>query len=557
MRPEISLLFLIPIYLCLQPTDYMATITFDTNGTTFIGSGVILNDNQATIISEGSYLIKGESPEGNIIVSKSSVILYLQNLNLTSNITSPIIIDSKLSNITITSLENVILTDKELSNITSGECSVIKVKKKSEVTIKNQKDLTLIGSCKNVIKGGAQASIKFDSVNGEYSIHGYQNGISSDHYLEFNGGKFNIKTDIGDAIISSPDDTDTHSEGKIIINNGEFNIESYEDAFKAKKIIDINGGNFTIKTENGYDSKTFDKETMNAKGFKISNNETGCEIVIKDGNFSLNTPDSAFHSKGNMTITSGIFEIYSGKKGIHSEFILAIGEKDKMTGPTINILASSEGIEARYITIYYANIDLKASDDGMNAASGNKGVVPGVINDYFISIYDGKINVLCSGDGIDSNGGVYIYGGETKVISEGSKEGKDNEPIDYDVEFYLMKGEVFLGGNKGNKDYAHNRISKGSQIFAYYTNIVEENTIIKIKNEKGNEIKQVSIPKEVSYLFYTSSELNDKFKFYQIDSTGGNEKEISFNFGTIGEGVGNFIGVKKIIYGLFILLIIV
>ena len=557
MRPEISLLFLIPIYLCLQPTDYMATITFDTNGTTFIGSGFILNDNQATIISEGSYLIKGESPEGNIIVSKSSVILYLQNLNLTSNITSPIIIDSKLSNITITSLENVILTDKELSNITSGECSVIKVKKKSEVTIKNQKDLSLIGSCKNVIKGGAQASIKFGSDNGEYSIHGYQNGISSDHYLEFNGGKFNIKTDTGDAIISSPDDTDTHSEGKIIINNGEFNIESYEDAFKAKKIIDINGGNFTIKTENGYDSKTFDKETMNAKGFKISNNETGCEIVIKDGNFSLNTPDSAFHSKGNMTITSGIFEIYSGKKGIHSEFILAIGEKDKKTGPTINILASSEGIEARYITIYYANIDLKASDDGMNAASGNKGVVPGVINDYFISIYDGKINVLCSGDGIDSNGGVYIYGGETKVISEGSKEGKDNEPIDYDVEFYLMKGEVFLGGNKGNKDYAHNRISKGSQIFAYYTNIVEENTIIKIKNEKGNEIKQVSIPKEVSYLFYTSSELNDKFKFYQIDSTGGNEKEISFNFGTIGEGVGNFIGVKKIIYGLFVLLIIV
>ena len=93
----------------------------------------------------------------------------------------------------------------------------------------------MIGSCKNVIKGGAQASIKFDSVNGEYSILGYQNGISSDHYLEFNGGKFNIKTDTGDAIISSPDDTDTHNEGKIIINNGEFNIESYEDAFKQRK----------------------------------------------------------------------------------------------------------------------------------------------------------------------------------------------------------------------------------------------------------------------------------------------------------------------------------
>ena len=558
MKPEITLFFLISISLCLQPNDYMATITFDTNSTSFIGSGVSIKDNQATIISEGSYLIKGKSPEGNIIVSKSSVNLYLQNLNLTSNITSPIIINSKLSNITITSLENVILTDNESPNTTSGECAVIKVKKNSVATIENQKDFTLIGSCKNVIKGGTQTSIKFGSSNGEYIIHGYQNGISSDHYLEFNGGKFNIKTDTGDGIKSSPDNTDNHSEGKIVINNGEFIIESYEDAFKAKKIININGGNFKIKTENGYDSKTFDDETMTAKGFKISNNETGCEMVIKGGNFYLNTPDSSFHSKGNMTITDGIFEIYSGKKGIHSGFNLTIGEKDIKKGPTINILASFEGIEARYITIYYANIDLKASDDGMNAAAGNK--VPGVINDYFISIYDGKIYVLCSGDGIDSNGDVNIYGGETKVISEGYKEGQDNEPIDYDLSFNLIKGEVFLGGNKGNKDYTHKRITKGSQNYAYYANIVEENTIIKIKNEKGIEIKKVTIPKQLSYLFYTSLELNEKFKFYLSDSTGGNEKEMSFKFGTTGggeggEGDGNFIDVKKIIYGLFILLI--
>ena len=373
MTFKIPFLFLLSITLCLQPNDYTATITFEELGPSSTGAGVSINGTIATITTAGSFLITGKSTEGNVIVKTSSVNLYLENLNLTSNITSPIIINSKLNDITITSLANVILTDNEIINSTLGECSVIKVKKNSVVTIQNEKDFTLIGTCKNVIKGGTQTSIKFASSNGTYTIKAYQNGISSDHYLEFNGGIFNIKTETGDGIKSSPDDTDLTSEGKIEINNGEFNIESYADAFQAKKVMNIKGGTFNIKTENGYDSTTFDGDTMSAKGFKISNNETGCEMVIKGGKFSLNTADDAFHSNGNLTIIGGIFEIYSGDDGINAEFNLTFGEKDTKNGPTINILASYEGLEARYITIYYAKIDLKASDDGINAAGGSEG----------------------------------------------------------------------------------------------------------------------------------------------------------------------------------------
>ena len=238
MKFEIVLIFFISISLCLQPNDYTAIITFEEIGLSCTGEGVSINGTTATITSGGSFLITGKSSEGNIIVTESSVKLYLENLNLASNITSPILINGKLKDITITSLENVILTDKEIPDVSLGECAVIKVKKNSAVTIENEKDLTLIGTCKNVIKGGANASIKFGSSNGEYTIKGYKNGISSDHYLEFNGGKFNITTETGDAIKSSPDDTDLTSEGKLIINNGIFNLESYADAlmpFKRKK----------------------------------------------------------------------------------------------------------------------------------------------------------------------------------------------------------------------------------------------------------------------------------------------------------------------------------
>ena len=599
MKFEILLIFFISISFCLQPNDYTGTISFEEIGPSYTGTGVSINGTTVTIASSGSFLIKGKSTEGNIIVTTSSVNLYLENLNLTSNITSPITINSKLNNITITSLENVVLIDTETPNVTLGECAVIKVKKNSIVTIENEDNFTLIGTCKNVIKGGTQASIKFGSSTGQYTIKGYKNGISSEHYLEFNGGIFHIITETGDAIKSSPDDTDLTSEGKLIINDGIFNIESFADAFQAKKIMNINGGTFNVKTENGYNSQTFDGDTMSAKGFKISNNETGCEMIIKGGNFSLNTADDALHSNGNLTIINGIFEIYTGDDGIHSEFNLTFGEKDTKNGPTINILSSYEGLEARYITIYYAKIDLKASDDGINAAGGSEGSEPGPpgpppnykrINlrnqppgpgpqppgpdpgpgpgpgpapgpsgntDFFISIYDGIINVLCSGDGIDSNGAVYIYGGETKVISQGTKEGQDNEPVDHDGEFVLLDGEVLLGGNKG-MEYVHNKITKGNQKYAYYTNTVDENKIIKIKNGEGKEVKQVNIPKSISYVFYSSSELSDKFKFYQCDSTGGNEKEISFSFGNLptGESIGNFVKLKRLAFGILFILIL-
>ena len=578
---KILLCFLLPIILTLKPKEYTSIITFESSGPSSSGSGVEINGTDAKIVSAGSYLITGASDLGSVLVTVDSVNLFLQNLNLESNITAPIIVNSKLTDVSITSLENVFLINKESPDTSTGECAVIKVKKKSKVTINNEKDFSLTGTCKNVIKGGVETSIIFGESNGEYIIKGYKNGISSDHYLEINGGTFTIETETGDAIKSSPDDTDTTSEGKIVINNGVFNIDCYEDAFTAKKVLHINDGTFDIKTEDGYNSKTFDKDTMSAKGFKLSNNETGCEIVIKNGNFKLNTPDDAFHSNGNLTVINGNFEIYSGDDGMHADFNLTLGEKGAKTGPIINIYNSYEGLEAQFIDIYYAKIDLNASDDGINAASGSSGDDPGPgpgpgprpgpppnlrlgppgpppgphgDSSLYIAIYDGEINVLCKGDGLDSNGAVYIHGGRVNVFSQGPDEGGDNEPIDHDGNFDLYDGEVLCGGNKG-MEAVHEGITAGNEKYAYYTSKLSANSILKIKNENGAEVRQHKIPKNIAYLFYSSINLTEKYKFYVSDSTSGTETELSFTFGTAD---GNFIkyGFSKFIFVLVTLLLL-
>ena len=544
---KIAHLLILTVLLILskQEISYNSTITFSNNEVSSSGEGVEISGTNVTINKEGSFLATGTSTEGTITISAKSVELYLQNLNLASSLTSPIIVDKKLTGVKIISIENVVLNDLEDPTTTTGECAVIKVKKNSQVTFSNQNDFTLNGNCKNVIKGGAKSSIIFDSSNGVYTVNAYQNGISSDDYLKFNGGKFVVTTKTGDAIKSSPDDTDTESLGKIFVNGGTFEIESYSDGFQAKNNIIIKKGTFNIKTENGYTSSTFDKDTGSAKGFKVSNNSTGCYIKVYDGEFSLNTADDAFHSNGNLTLIDGNYLIYAGDDGLHAEFHLLIGKSDSSTTPNINILNSYEAIEGMSIRIYSGKINATATDDGMNAAGGSsssdvapgpgpgpgprsnlaEGPTPGGGGSgnasYFISIYGGEINVFCDGDGLDSNGNIFIHGGDINIFSQGNQ---DNEPIDHEANFTLFNANVLCVGAKG-MEYVHSGLLKGNQAYVYYSQSISKGKTLTIKNGDGNIIKTANITKDINYIFYSSPDLNSNYEFY-IDGT-----KYDFNLG--------------------------
>ena len=564
MKFKIFLILIELISFINSKIEYTSTISFSSSGISSSGDGVNISGTQATISKSGSYLATGSSSEGNIIISVDSVNLYLENLELSSNITSPIIVNKQLENVKIISLGNVILQDLENENITTGECAVIKIKKKSIVTFRNEKDMKLIGKCKNVIKGGSLANIIFEESEGEYTINAYKNGISSDNLLQFNGGKFIISTETGDAVKSSPDDTDTVSLGKILINSGIFNIQSYSDGFQAANILIIKDGTFNIKTENGYDSTTFDKDTMSAKGFKVSNNATGSIIKVYNGIFNLNTADDAFHSNGNLTLINGNYQIYSGDDGIHAEFHLIIGTKDQTRTPIINILYCYEGLEGLSLRIYSGKINVTSTDDGINAAGGSNSDVdpspgpgpgpgpgphssnhrklnigsklnaePGPHSQgnssYFISIYGGECNVISAGDGLDSNGNIFIHGGDFNVFGQSGSEGSDNEPIDHDGNFTIFNGTLLAAGNSGMQQ-VHSGILKGNQMYAYYTQSISANQILKIKNENDEIIKETTFPKTVRYTFFTCKGLNNNYKFYLYDSDG-KETEVNFNFG--------------------------
>ena len=159
----LSIILLSSIVICLEPREDEDTylIVFTNNEIRVPDGKPTVSGTTVLIEKPGFYLATGESEEGNIVIKSSQVILYLQNLKLTSSKTAPIIITSNLKDVEIINLENTELNDLENKSTTEGECAVIKIKKNTIVSFRNNDILKMNGDCKYIIKGGIQISIIF------------------------------------------------------------------------------------------------------------------------------------------------------------------------------------------------------------------------------------------------------------------------------------------------------------------------------------------------------------------------------------------------------------
>lgn len=544
------------------------TLTFSENGITetVSGSGYKISQttgtvtgntlNTLTINESGIYRVNGSCTNGNIVIKKnvSGVTLILDNLTLDCSDTAPIVIkksESETTSATIQLVGTSTITDsedpdnEESINTTIAdefEGAAIKVKSGSELTIKGTGILNIDSSnCKNGIKGAATSSITINS--GIINVNAAKNGISCDGNIIINGGTVNVISE-GDGIKSEPDSDDTESDGTITINGGTININAQGDGIQATKKLYITNGDFNITTLDGYNSSNFDSDTMSCKGLKSSTNEQEdieSEIEITGGNFYLNTADDAIHSDYYVTITGGTFEIYTGDDGVHADTSLILGidgglERD----PCITINSSYEGLEAGTVYIYSGKYYIISDDDGINAAGGSSnGSDPGNNGDsfkpggnsqnqmggnnnsnqsssssgsseYAIYIYGGYIYINVEGDGIDSNGDIYIYGGTTEVW--GMKSGGDNEPIDHDGSLIIQNATVFAGGTQG-MECVHSGISSTNQSYIYSTNSYSVGKTIYVKNNSGSVEYHTTTPKNVNYLFYTSPNATSSYSF--------------------------------------------
>jgi len=229
-----------------------------------------------------------------------------------------------------------------------------------------------------------------------------------------------------DGVIFAKDD--------LVLNGlGTLTIVSSDNGIVAKDDLKVTGGTYVITAE--------------GHGIDVNDN-----ILINDGDFTIDAGTDGIHcaygdddTVGAITIYGGTFNITAGSDGIQAQTTLTI------EGGTFDITAS-EGLEATYVVINDGEIDISASDDGINAAYKSYSM-----GTPTIEINGGTINIVMGSgdtDGLDANGNLYINGGTVSI--------ECNSPFDYDNDGAINGGTVYVNGEQVTEIY--NSMMGGGQM---------------------------------------------------------------------------------------------
>lgn len=407
------------------------------------GSGATVNESVVKINKAGVYVISGKLDNGQIIVDtedKETVRLVLNGAEIDCADNSPIYVIN--SEKTVISLE-----DGTENTVSDGENYVLVDSSSDEpsAAIFSKDDLTLNGTGTLTVVGN------------------YNDGITSKDDLRITGGN-------------------------IVIN-------SKDDALVGKDVVAVKDGSFIINA--------------GGKGIKSTNDadtEAGI-IYLEGGTYSIEATDDGIHAANGINIANGEFTISTEDDGIHSDSFINISDG------AIDIKKSYEGIESSQITVTGGDINIISSDDGINASSGDSSdtqEMPGSNDpnsnsgsDNKITINGGTIIVNAMGDGLDSNGSIYMTGGAVTVYGPTSN---GNGSIDYDREFNITGGTLVAIGSSGMAQTPSDDSTQNS-VMINFTELKEANSKISLKDSEGNIILTFNAEKQYQSIVMSSPDI--------------------------------------------------
>lgn len=399
-------------------------------------TGYEIDGTDVSITAAGTYVFSGDCDDGSITVKKgvTGVTIVLNGLTLTNDDSAAITLNktAEASLIAAAGTTNTV-ADTAGSN---DENAAVKVKSGAALAISGTGTLTVDGNAKNGIKGAADAVITVAEV--KLNINAANDGLSCDDELNITGGTLSI-TAGGDAVKASPDtgeNPDTTSLGNVTISGGTLTLNATEDGIQADGDLTISGGTFDV-TANGGHTTALTDDSASCKGFKAVKT-----LTVTGGTLTVDSADDAMHASTDVTISGGTLTLATGDDGVHADNDLVIGTKgaSSTTTPKISITASYEGLEGTTVNVYSGDIDVVASDDGVNAASSTLGERS---DKYAISIAGGDLYIDAGSDGLDSNNDINITGGKVEVYGA---DAMMDAAIDYDGTFTLSGGTLFGAG---------------------------------------------------------------------------------------------------------------
>lgn len=355
------------------------SITLSPDGSKSTDASVRIDGQTVTITQAGTYQIAGTLGDGALIVESgenAKITLVLGGVSI-KNSTGAAIQISTADDVTIELAEgttNVLQSGEEVDIAVateSEEASGGALQSKVDLKIKGKGSLTVLGYLNNGIHCTKDLKIK----NGNISVTALGHGIKGKNSVTVSGGTVTV-TSGKDGITS--DETENEEKGFVTIEGGEIIITSAGDGVSAETTLTVTGGVISIisgggsanaqqKTDNmrgwwDFDNSASDDNSASCKGLKA-----GKAMMISGGSITIDAQDDALHTDGDMTISGGECILSTGDDGAHAALSLTV-----LDGK-ITVLTSYEGLEANQITLAGGELDITASDDGINANGGSDG----------------------------------------------------------------------------------------------------------------------------------------------------------------------------------------
>ena len=434
---------MLPTSACAVSSAYTSSnatlISFTDSAVTADGkySGYEIEGTDVSITAAGTYVFSGDCDDGSITVKKgvTGVTLVLNGLTLTNADSAAITLNktAEAALIAAAGSENTV-ADTAGAN---DENAAVKVKSGASLSLSGTGTLTACGNVKNGIKGASDAVITVDEMT--LNIEAADDGLSCDDELTIKGGRVNI-TAGGDAVKASLDtddaeNPDTTSLGSVTISGGTITLNAANDGVQADGDLTISGGTFAV-TANGGHTTALTDDSASCKGLKA-----GKTLTVSGGTFTVDSADDALHAN-DVTVSGGTLTLASGDDAVHADNDLVVGVKgsSSTSNPKIDITASYEGLEGTTVSVYSGDIDVAASDDGVNAANSDLGERS---DKYAINIAGGDLYIDAGSDGLDSNNNITMTGGKVEVYGA---DAMMDTAIDYDGTFTLSGGTLFGAG---------------------------------------------------------------------------------------------------------------
>lgn len=508
---------------------------------------VAISGSTVTITDEGSYILSGSLDDGMIIVNAEKtdkVHLILDGVTIHSETSAPLYIlqADKVFVTTAADSENTLSNGGTFTAIDENSIDAV---------IFSKEDLTLNGSGALTITSPAgHGIVSKDSLkitSGSYDISCASHALSGKDDVCIANARFTIVSG-KDGIHA--ENTDDAALGFVYIQSGDFAISAEGDGISAASYLQIEDGSFSVTagggSENGEEhSSEFWGSFMGggrqqggrgggftgeAPADMPENMPEGAPSDLPEdmpqGEMPGEPPDAAQSAEteetadsssdstsmkgikagGELIVSGGTFAIATGDDAFHADDTLTV------TGGTVEISESYEGLEGLHVVISGGGITLTATDDGINAAGGNDQSGAGGRDGMFgggmaassggsILISGGTLDVTASGDGIDANGTLEITGGSITIC--GPAQG-DTATLDYDLSA-VISGGTFIG--TGSSGMAQNFSSAEQGVIAVQVGNQEAGAEVTLTDGDGNTVLTVTPSLSYTLVILSSPEL--------------------------------------------------